>query len=284
MIKATTLLWIFSLSLALPLYAVADDNKKQGADYSSFGGANSQQDSLAIWQHTREQYFGNREIIEGARQNHIKLIAPKRAENDAIVPIKITAKSGVLEDKIKKIYLNIDVNPVPMVGVFTLNTERELEQLETRVRVNGYTFIRVIAETTDGKLYGDSQWVKSRGAGCSAPPQVDSGDHEKRLGKMRFRMADLTGNTRQVDLLISHPNNTGMQRDQLSTLFIPQHYVKDIAVYFNDDKLLQAETGFGISENPSFRFNFDADEKGELKAIATDTRNTVFEHSMTIGQ
>jgi len=54
-------------------------------------------------------------------------------------------------------------------------------------------------------------------------------EHQARLGNMRFRLSDTdlpSSPVKNVQLMISHPNNTGMQRDQLSTLFIPAHYIK----------------------------------------------------------
>ncbi len=255
--------------------------KEQKTDhlYSDFGGANTPEEISELWDAISKGYFGERVINESQSQQIVKIDIPARAENDALVPLTITTSQPSSSLKIKKVYLSVDVNPAPMAGVFTLAPDRPLEEIATRVRVNGYTYVRAIAELSDGSLYMDKQWVKSRGAGCSAPPGMNQADHKKKLGNIRFRVTDAelpSSPLKHVQLRISHPNNTGMQRDQLSTLFIPQHYVENVLVTFNDQLVLEAETTFSISENPSFRFTFNQNEEGELKAVARDTKGNEF--------
>ena len=269
-------------------YAGPDTENAQqsSADYSAWGGAITQDQSTTLWDIQSQSYFGEREIIEREQQNIIRIHAPSRAENDALVPVRIeTNLPKDSKDKINKLYLSIDVNPAPMAGIFSLSSDRNLEGLETRVRVNGYTYIRAIAEMSDGKLYMDKQWVKSRGAGCSAPPGKNQEEHQKQLGKMRFKVMDQSTQTASkfVQLMISHPNNTGMQKDQLTTQFIPQNFIKKIEVLFDKKQVLKADTTFSLSENPSFRFRFDGDETGELIAIAKDSEDNIFMHKQQIG-
>ncbi|HPQ96830.1 MAG TPA: quinoprotein dehydrogenase-associated SoxYZ-like carrier [Thiolinea sp.] len=248
------------------------------ADFSAWGGANTEADSDAMWQPLREKLFGNRTISEGA-DSRINLEAPTRAENDALVPVSIrlqpAAGSDTAADPVRRVWLVVDVNPAPVGGVFTLTEKRPMEQLTTQVRVNGYTYIRALAETQSGRLYMSKQWVKNTGAGCSAPPGIDQAQHKKRLGKMRLRMTqgDELSLGQRLQLIISHPNNTGMQKDQLSTLLIPEHYVTGVRVTFNEELLLEAETTFTLSENPNFSFSFDPHESGVLRAEMTDSQH-----------
>ncbi|WP_078121391.1 quinoprotein dehydrogenase-associated SoxYZ-like carrier [Thiosocius teredinicola] len=277
LIWSVILLWCF-----LPPNSSAEQEPNQSlVDSSQWRGANTQEDSERSWQATRLSQFGKRTIIE--QQGIIKIQAPSRAENDAIVPVSIKLSRPPGFETINKVYLVVDVNPMPTAGVFTINPKKSLEEIDTRVRVNGYTYIRAIAETSEGILYLDKQWVKSRGAGCSAPPDIDQEEHLKRLGKMRFRLDDAADDSRLVQLMISHPNNTGMQKNQLSLLYIPTHYINEVEVWLGEEKLLHADTTFSISENPSFRFRLDDDETAELTAIAKDTEGNVFMHSQTTG-
>ena len=253
----------------------AFEPKQTPADFSDFGGANTQEDSHEMWLALREQYFSDRPIIEEGN-NRIHLKAPARAENDALVPVLIDLDKSDSNDPFKNVYLVVDVNPAPMGGIFKLATNRPMEQLKTSVRVNGYTYIRGIAETASGKLYMSKQWVKSTGAGCSAPPGLDQDAHKKRLGKMRFKQLEKKGGKRSLRLIVSHPNNTGMQRDQLTTMFIPEHYVKNVKVSFNKELVLEAETNFTMSENPNFTFTFDPEESGTLRADLLDNLDNSF--------
>lgn len=253
--------------------------KQSAVDFSNFGGANTKEDSHEMWLALREQYFSDRPIIEDASE-YIRLKAPSRAENDALVPvfIDLKAEGHHLKDPFSTVYLIVDVNPAPMGGIFKLANKRVMEELRTSVRVNGYTYIRVVGETASGKLYMAKQWVKSTGAGCSAPPGLDQDEHKKRMGKMRIKQMGNKSVQRLkvLRLIISHPNNTGMQRDQLSTLFIPQLYVKHVDVTFNKEPILEADTTFTLSENPNFSFTFDPDETGVLHVGITDNQDNFF--------
>ena len=258
---------------------IAKQSPADFSDFSDFGGANTQEDSHDMWLALREQYFLHRPIIEN-ENNRIRIQAPGRAENDALVPVLIELKENTINsvDPFQKVYLIVDVNPVPLGGLFTLSTNRVMEQLKTSVRVNGYTYIRAVGETASGKLYMAKQWVKSTGAGCSAPPGLDQEMHKKRMGKIRFKQIeyDTSRRSRSLWLIVSHPNNTGMQRDQLSTLIIPEHYVTNVKVTFNKELVLEADTSFTLSENPNFTFTFDPEESGILRADLTDNLDNFF--------
>ena len=252
--------------------------KQTPVDFSDFGGANTQEDSHEMWLALKEHYFSDRPIIENESNHRIELKAPKRAENDALVPVLINLdeNSATSVDSFKKVYLVVDVNPAPMGGIFKLANNRVMEQIKTSVRVNGYTYIRAIGETASGKLYMAKQWVKSTGAGCSAPPGLDQAMHQKRMGKMRFKQIDNKKGLRSLRLIVSHPNNTGMQRDQLTTMFIPEHYVTNVKVSFNKNLILEADTTFTLSENPNFTFTFDPNESGILRADLRDNLDNTF--------
>ncbi len=252
--------------------------KQSPVDFSDFGGANTQEDSHEMWLALREHYFSDRPIIENDGNHRIHIKAPKRAENDALVPVLISLSKNTTTsaDPFKKVYLVVDVNPAPMGGIFKLANNRVMEKIKTSVRVNGYTYIRVIGETRSGQLYMAKQWVKSTGAGCSAPPGLDQAMHKKRLGKMRFKQIDNKKGLRSLRLIVSHPNNTGMQRDQLTTMLIPEHYVTNVKVSFNKDLILEADTTFTLSENPNFTFTFDPSESGILRADLRDNLDNTF--------
>ncbi len=276
-----TSLVLVSALHSIAVNAASQEPQQSKVDYSDWGGAFTQEQGDKLWKRLSHSYFGEREIVEGELQNIIQIKVPSRAENDALVPVQIdTNLPQEFGKKIKKIYLTVDINPTPMAAKFTLSPNRSLESISTRVRVNGYTYIRAIAEMNDGQLFMDKKWVKSRGAGCSAPPGTDQETAKTNLGKMRFKFIkndqDSEGQSKLVQLMISHPNNTGMQRDQLSTFLIRQQYVKEVEVKFNEERILKAETTFSISENPSFRFSFEPSESGELVAHMIDTDNKEF--------
>ena len=225
-----------------------------------------------IWRQVlKPQYFQGKTIQQG--DDIIQLKAPMRAEDPALVPIKVTASLKQTKEKyIKRIILLIDKNPVPLIGDFEFTPESGKADVAMRVRVNTYSYIRAIAEMNNGDLYMVKKFVKASG-GCSAPIGADYDAAMLRLGKMKFRLdKELEdGKPTMAQLLISHPNVTGMQMDQVTRFKRRAHFIKQIKVTFNDKPILTAKTDIAISSDPNFRFYFIPTKKGVLKAEFTDT-------------
>jgi sulfur-oxidizing protein SoxY len=219
----------------------------------------------------KDQFFAGQPITE--TNDVIELDAPYRAEDPALVPVKIISKTKQSKDNyIKKILVLIDKNPFPFVGEFEFSPDSGKADLAMRVRINTYSYIRAIAQMNDGKLFMAKKFIKASG-GCSAPIGADIDSAMKRLGKMKFRLDEgiKTSEPALVQLLISHPNVTGMQMDQISRFLKKSHFIEKVRVFFNDKPILTAKTDIAISSDPNFRFYFVPDKAGQLKAEITDT-------------
>ncbi len=225
------------------------------------------------WNNTlKNQYFSGKSIEES--DTVIELDAPLRAEDPALVPLKINSKVNQTSGSyIKKILVLVDKNPFPYVGEFEFSPHSGKADLAMRIRINTYSYVRAIAEMNDGKLYMSKKYVKASG-GCSAPVGADLDAALQRLGKMKFRLDDgiKTKEPTLVQLLISHPNLSGMQMDQVTRFVRKSHFVKQMKVSFNDEPILTAKTDIAISSDPNFRFYFIPETPGTLKAEITDTQ------------
>ena len=160
---------------------------------------------------------------------------------------------------------------MPFVGEFEFFPESGKANLALRIRVNSYSNIRAIAETNDGKFSMSKKFVKASG-GCSAPIGTDSDEAAKRLGKVKFRLDEgfKLGEPAQTQLMISHPNITGMQMDQITRFIRKANFVDQLQVSFNNKPVMNAKIDIAISADPNFRFYFVPDKAGELKAEFTD--------------
>ncbi len=230
----------------------------------------------ARWAELREMVFGDREILDGT--SVVELEAPMRAYDAAIVPVTIRALvPQTAERYIRTITLLVDKNPVPVAGVFHMSPQNGIGTISTRIRVNEYTNVRAVVETSDGTLYQAVRYVKAAG-GCSAPATKDQDAALARLGRMKLRIAEpVTANVAsQAQLLISHPNNSGLQMNQLTRHYIPAHYVERIRVSYGDRTLMSVEGDISLSENPSIHFYFVPEGPGEISVEAVDTKGNVF--------
>lgn len=230
----------------------------------------------------RQAYFGDRPITQS--DDLIVLDAPKRAEDAAIVPVSITAQIPQTDERyIKTIYLIIDKNPGPLIGTFRFNPRSGRADLAFRVRVNAYSPIRAIAETNDGELYMSRRFIKATG-GCSAPAGSDLDAAMARLGKIKLQTNSILklAEPAPARLMISHPNLSGMQMNQVTHLYAPAHFIRHVKVNFEGEEVFSAEIGFGISENPSFRFFFVPESEGQLRAEVTDTKDLRFTRTLQV--
>ncbi len=246
------------------------------------GGTTTVEEDMVWTGGLRSAYFGDRAITQS--DDLIVLEIPDRAEDAAIVPISITAQIPQTDEHyIQTIYVFIDKNPGPLAGKFRFTPKSGRADLAFRVRVNAYTPIRAIAETNDGKLYMSRRFIKATG-GCSAPAGSDLDAAMARLGKIKLRTNGVLqlAEPAQAQLMISHPNLNGLQMNQVTQLYAPAHFVRHVKVSFNGEEVFSAETGFGISENPSFRFFFVPDSEGELAAEITDTKGLRFSQTLQV--
>ncbi len=242
-------------------------------------------DASPVWQKVRASLFGDKPITSPA-DDLIELEAPLRAEDAAIVPVAIRTRFPQKADRyVEKVWLVIDNNPSPISAVFNFTPASGRADVETRVRVDEYTHMRAIAQTNDGKLYMTTRFVKASG-GCSAPPGKDQASALATLGKMRFKVeGEVKANQPALaQLMISHPNNSGLAMDQLTRQFTPAHFVRRVNVSYGGQPVMSADLDFSISENPNLRFYFTANGKadGELKVDVVDSNDLKFETSLKL--
>ncbi|HZR02553.1 MAG TPA: quinoprotein dehydrogenase-associated SoxYZ-like carrier [Burkholderiales bacterium] len=239
-------------------------------------------ETIPVWLQMRSHLFGDRPLIRD-RGQVVSLVAPARAQDAATVPISISTHVDQTPQRyISKVYLLIDANPSPLGGVLTFTPLSGRADIETRVRVEDYTWMRVVAEMNDGTLYLDQQYVKAAG-GCSAPygtaPDFDAFTPR---AKLKVDESVLARTPVLAQLMIQHPNSSGLAKDQVTHLFIPPYFVRRIDVTYDDALVMSAEIDFTISENPNFRFYFTADKRGELKAVVVDTKDRRVEQSVRV--
>ncbi len=220
-----------------------------------------------LWPYIHERMFKNKEIIKA---DFIRISGPKRASSGAQVPvnIKLAAKEGVV---MKQIFLIIDGNPVQHAATYQLTKTTQSLDLSTRIRMETDSFVRVVGESTDGKLYMNQVAIRASG-GCSG--YMDSADpqHTADLGKILLKATK----DRYVTTRIKHPNFTGLMKDSINGWYVPEWYVNDVAFSFNGEKILIVKSGISISQDPYIKFNFPAKKSGKLSVLATDSKGETF--------
>jgi sulfur-oxidizing protein SoxY len=237
------------------------------------------------WPSLAAQIFAGRPLQDGGAI--VAIDAPYRAEDAALVPIGLRLLLQA-DDKryIRSITLVIDQNPSPLAALFSPSPASGMRSLSTRVRVDSYTNVHAVAELSDGQLYASTRFVKAAG-GCSAPAAKLEADSIP-LGTMRFRQfpptVDTTPGLREAQLLVRHPNYTGMQMDQITRLYVPAHFLTSVRIWQGDDLLLSIEGGISISENPEFRFDYRPNGADGFRTELEDSEGKSFKHEWPVAR
>jgi sulfur-oxidizing protein SoxY len=241
-------------------------------------------DAKDPWPELAQDIFKGRSIQNA--DGIISIEMPARAEDAAIVPVTLRTKLPFGDKRsVKEITLIIDQNPAPVAAKF--QTGPGVNMISTRVRVDTYTNVHAVAELSDGSLYSTAIFVKASG-GCSAPTAKNAEEAKRHLGEMRFRQfvdaaSAQTSGAREAQIMLRHPNNSGLQRDQITLLNIPIFFVRELRVWQGDQLVLAMDGGISISEDPNIRFSYLPNAAKEFRAEAVDTDGHVFEGRWPIG-
>ncbi|MGH6710237.1 MAG: quinoprotein dehydrogenase-associated SoxYZ-like carrier [Bradyrhizobium sp.] len=223
----------------------------------------------ARWREVASSIFGERAIDDGSEV--VKLTTPVQAMDASLVPISVELIGAI---PVVALSVVIDNNPSPLAGTFRFGSAFVRQPLKMRVRVNEFTLIHAIAEAADGKLYAVARYVKAAG-GCSAPAGTQSAEALARIGKMQLRR-ERTADASVVpsQLLISHPNFSGMQQNPTTGEYTPARFLERISVSVGGRKAFDLDTGISLSEDPAISFTYLG--TGEVEVTARDSSSAQF--------
>ena len=237
------------------------------------------------WPGLVQDIFNNRPMNDGS--NVIGIEMPYRAEDAAIVPVTLTSKLAPDDSRrLVAVTLVIDQNPAPMAAKFEIGPDARVSEISTRVRVNSYTNVHAVAELSDGKLYMVKTYVKASG-GCSAPTVKNPEEAKAHIGQMKYRQfaaSDPGPNNgkREAQIMIGHPNNSGLQMDQITHLYIPAFFIDELHLWQDNSPVLSMEGGISISEDPNIRFTYVSNGAKTFRAEAKDTSGHVFQKEWNV--
>lgn len=234
-----------------------------------------------VWPVLKQSFFGNKSI---ERADFIRLEGPKRAESGAQVPITLTVDKPLnAPDAIKKMYLFVDANPIPLTAIYHFTAANGKTQIATRVRMEQDSFLHAVGETADGKLFMTDVAIRAAG-GCGGA--VDGDDKAIRAisGKIKMNVETPVklGEANAVTFLIKHPMFTGLQRDLASGGYKPAFFINKVVFSHNEKPVMQVDFGVGVAEDPYMRFFFTPDAPGVLKVTAEDNEGKSFTHSVDV--
>lgn len=251
------------------------------AFFSSFTSPAFAEADPKLWPVVKEAFFPKRDIQE---VEFIKIDGPRRAESGAQVPVTFNydkaAANGV---DIKKIYVIVDANPIQLAATYHLTDLLGNFNLETRIRMETDSFVRLIGETADGKLYMAKREIRAAG-GCGGTVENDEAKTRAEAGKIKMNVEEpvKVGAINTAVFNIRHVMRTGLQRDLVSQGFVPAFYINKTDFKYNGKPVMTVDVGVGTSENPYMKFKFTPDAPGKLEVTATDNEGKSFSHAVDV--
>jgi sulfur-oxidizing protein SoxY len=77
--------------------------------------------------------------------------------------------------------------------------------------------------------------------------------------------------------MIGHPNNSGLQMNQVTQLYIPAFFVNELRLWQDDSLVLSVvDGGISLSEDPNVRFTYISNGAKQFRAEARDTNGQVY--------
>src|SRR6202051_1796815 len=183
-----------------------------------------QQPSSSAWELLRAKYYGDRPmgVVDEA---YMSLEVPGNTPDPAATPLTLRFADDD-HRRIKRVRVFIDNNPSPLVATMDF-ADTPVTEINMRVRIDRFTSVRAVAETTDGGLEMRSSWVKERRLFRSAKrvgrrragrnPRAPSGRCKIRAGRdpasQRLGLSDRSANRRSHSgsLHCAHPGKCRQQ-------------------------------------------------------------------------
>jgi sulfur-oxidizing protein SoxY len=225
-----------------------------------------------LWPYVKERLFQERVINEA---DFLTISGPRRASSGAQVPvtIKLDTPKNI---EMKNVFLIIDANPTQLAATYQLSKHSQELDLSTRIRMETDSYVRVVGEDSNGKLYMNAIAIRASG-GCSGYMDVHDPELTADLGKILIKNQDKFITTR-----IKHPNFTGLQRDLDSGGYIPRWIVEEIIYVINEEVLLVAKNRISMSQDPYLKFKINSGTKESINILVRDTKGNGFTKDISI--
>ncbi len=253
-----------------------------GLSTLSFSSTVLAEASDQLWPVVKESFFAGKNI---ETVDFIKMEGPpKRAESGAQVPLTLTVDKPLnATDAVRKIYLFVDANPIPLAATYHFTPLSGKAQISTRIRMETDSYLHAVGETADGRLVMSAITIRASG-GCGGPVDGDEATIRAASGKIKMSVEQPVkfGEPNPATVMIKHPMFTGLQRDLVSGGYRPAFYMKRLDVSYNGKPVMNVDFGVGTAEDPYLRFFYQPEGAGTMDVKATDNEGKEFAHHIEV--
>lgn len=214
------------------------------------------------WDSLKASYFNGQTVLH--QPNQIKVTSPEKAENASMVPVDIDIQ--LVDEDIDALFLFVDANPIPLAIELNNHYPSRLFKMQTRIRLDKSSEVRVIVNTTSGKFFMNSTSVRTTGGGCGGTVMYDETNLRSTAGQVKMKIADETLNdslhAKSLTVHIKHPMRTGFERT-FQGYYAKAWYIDEVKLNHQKNTFMTIKIGPSVSADPFFKL-YNLNEKNQF--------------------
>jgi predicted secreted protein len=216
------------------------------------------------------------------REHRPIITAPSLAEDPHAVPIQVAVNHPMEADHfIRSLEIALDADPVPDKGtyLFTPANGQAAVALSMRSGVGGT--LRVTAECSRHGRFAATRDIRVTEGGCAAAPDMS----RDRLGQPRLRLPESVraGEIVQVRAKVDHNSYTGLiLKGGRYVREAPEFFVKQLLVFFDDQRVSEFRLTSAVSANPLIRFPLKVARSGTVRVVFVSSEGGRWEAAQPI--
>lgn len=201
-----------------------------------------------------------------ARDHRIALDIPLFSEDPTGIPVAASVDHPMDPDHyIRSIELTLASDPVPYKGTFLFTPSNGRASVAFKMRSGAGGVVRAVAECTRHGRFTGTREIRVTEGGCAMPP--DGAAHERpRNIHVRLPQTLRAGETVEARVRVEHYTDTGLAyKGGKYVREAPEFYLKEMLVFFDDQKISEFRMSSAVSPNPIIRFPLRVTRSGTLR-------------------
>ena len=217
------------------------------------------------------------------REHQVQVELPILAEEPTAVPIQVSVDHPMEADHfIRWIEIAAERDPVAYKGKFLFTPANGRAWIAFHMRSGAGGPVKATAECSKhGRFVGVSE-VRVAEGGCTTAPDKVARD---RLGHPMLRLprSVKAGEVIEVRAKVDHTSDTGLRlKNGRFVREAPEFYLRQMAVYLDDQKLSEFQMSSAVSPNPLIRFPLRVTRGGTLRVVFVNSEGQQWEVSETL--
>lgn len=196
-------------------------------------------------------------------QPAIIMDAPQKAENGAVVQVAIELPGPA--GKLQQLAVIADANPTPLVTQLTV-ADTVYPKFVTRIKLAQSGAVIALAKDRQGQFTQQRRQVVVLEDGCASNERDEPFASSM---KLRAKPLDAQGAVPalvELKIIILHPMRTGRGKDDAGQK-LPAHFMQQMQVTHNGQRIIDAQTGTAIARNPYFTFYLTQAKVGDVISV-----------------